>query len=159
MSSANSTSFRDLVLSAEKIEKILGTPSAVVIKKQLTELDHHMINFVATCPFMLLGTYARDGACDVSPRGDLPCVASVLNSKTILIPERLGNKRADSLKNIVETGRVGLLFMRPGTGETLRINGRACVFRDEGLLKMYTVNDKQPLLGIGVVGWKEPCTR
>ena len=69
---------------------------------------------------------------------------------TLIIPERTGNRRADSLRNILETGRIGLLFLIPGLGETLRVNGRACVFRDDDLLATLTTNGKQPLVGIGV---------
>jgi predicted pyridoxine 5'-phosphate oxidase superfamily flavin-nucleotide-binding protein len=80
----------------------------------------------------------------------LPAVAAVLDSRTLVIPERPGKRRADSLRNIIETGRVGLLLLAPGIGETLRINGRACLIRDEQVLAAMTANGKQPVLGIGV---------
>ncbi|MBC8354389.1 MAG: pyridoxamine 5'-phosphate oxidase family protein [Planctomycetes bacterium] len=142
--------FQDLITSVDELSNLIGTPSELVIKKQLSELDDHMRTFIAESPFLLLGTVDREGRCDVSPRGDVPSVASVIDSQTLVLAERPGNRRADSLQNIMETGRVGLLFMIPGQGETLRVNGRACVFRDNAVLETMTVNDKQPVVGIGV---------
>ena len=76
----------------------------------------------------------KAGHCDVSPRGDAPDSATVLDSKTLLIPDRRGNRQAYSLRNIIETGQIALLFMIPGMGETLRVNGKACVIRDDEML-------------------------
>lgn len=142
--------FECLVTSTDELASLIGTPSELVIKKQLSELDAHMRTFIAESPFLLLGTVDDQGRCDVSPRGDVPCVAKVLDSKTVVIAERPGNRRADSLQNIMETGRVGLLFMIPGQGETLRVNGRACVFRDDEVLAVMSINGRQPVVGIGV---------
>ena len=142
--------FHSLVNSAEELTALIGTPSELVYKKQLSELDQHMTNFIAESPFLLLGTVGRDGSCDVSPRGDSFGLAQVLDSRTLVIPERRGNRRADSLKNIIETGRVGLLFMIPGTGETLRVNGKACLIRDEAVLTPLAADGKIPLIGIVV---------
>jgi hypothetical protein len=142
--------FSQLVRSTAELESLVGVPSELVIKKQLAALDNHMREFVGRAPLLLMGTMGSDGKCDVSPRGDLPAVAAVLDSHTLVIPERPGNRRADSLRNILATGRVGLLLLVPGVGETLRINGRACVMRDEEVLSTLTVNGKQPVLGIGV---------
>ena len=109
-----------------------------------------MRRFIAESPFLLIGTVGRDGSCDVSPRGDAPGLATVLDARTLLIPERRGNRRADSLRNIIETGRTGLLFLIPGVGETLRVNGRACVIRDDEVLAPLAVEGKRPLVGIAV---------
>jgi PPOX class probable FMN-dependent enzyme len=142
--------FQKTVTSAEELAGLIGVPSELVVKKQLSELDTHMKSFIAESPFLLLGTVGRDGSCDVSPRGDGHGLAKVLDSRTLVIPERRGNRRADSLRNILETGRVGLLFLIPGLGETLRVNGRACVIRDEEVLAPMAVEGKQPLVGIAV---------
>ncbi len=142
--------FRDLVTSAEELARVIGVPGELVIKKQLPELDAHMRRFIAGSPFLLLGTVGRDGSCDVSPRGDAPGLATVLDARTLLIPERRGNRRADSLRNIIETGRAALLFLIPGVGETLRVNGRACVVRDDEVLAPLAVEGKRPLVGIVV---------
>lgn len=143
--------FSNVVTSAEELALVIGVPSELALKKQLPELDAHMRRFLDESPFLLLGTVGRDGSCDVSPRGDAPGrLAMALDARTILIPERRGNRRADSLRNIVETGRAGLLFLIPGVGETLRVNGRACVIRDDEVLAPLTVEGKRPLLGVVV---------
>ena len=142
--------FQKRITSIDQLTSVIGTPSELVIRKQLPELDEHMISFVVNSPFVLVGTVGSDGRCDVSPRGDVPLVAKVLDSKTLMIAERWGNRRVDSLRNIVETGRVGLLFLIPGSGETLRVNGRACVFLDADLLASMSMQGKQPVAGIGV---------
>ena len=142
--------FQQRVTSYEELESLIGSPSDLVIRKQLAELDKHMQAFIAEAPFALLATYGSDGRCDVSPRGDRPAVAKVVDPKTLLLADRPGNRRADSLQNIIETGRVGLLFLIPGLGETLRVNGSACVIRDDPLLESLAVNGKQPILGIAV---------
>ena len=146
----NRERFQRLVTSVDELTELIGTPSELVLKKQLSELDGHMKAFIAESPFLLLGTASRDGGCDVSPRGDLHGLAKVLDSKTLVIPDRRGNRRIDSLRNILETGRVGLLFLIPGMGETLRVNGRACLVRDDEVLASLAVEDKPPLVGIAV---------
>lgn len=142
--------FNNRVTSVNELESLIGSPSELVIRKQLSELDRHMQAFIAEAPLALLGTYGHDGRCDVSPRGDLPAVAQVLNPKTLVLAERPGNRRADSLQNIIENGRVGLLFVIPGLGETLRINGSACVIRDEEVLESLAVQGRRPVIGIAV---------
>ena len=142
--------FHQLVTSVEELTTLIGLPSELVIKKQLAELDEHMRAFIAAAPFFLLGTVDREGRCDVSPRGDAPGLVRILDPQTLVIPERRGNRRADSLRNILQTGRVGLLFLIPGIGETLRVNGRACLIRDEEVLAPLAVAGKPPLLGIAV---------
>ena len=142
--------FENRITSPDELQSLIGSPSELVIRKQLAELDHHMQAFIAESPFLLLGTYDRDGRCDVSPRGDLPSVAKVLDSKTLVIAERPGNRRADSLQNVIETGRVGLLFVIPGLGETLRVNGVACVIREDPVLAALSVQGKSPVVGIAV---------
>ena len=142
--------FEKLVTSAQELAELIGVPSELAVKKQRAELDRHMIRLIAESPFLLIGTIDQDGRCDVSPRGDAPGAVQVLDAKTLVIAERAGNRRADSLRNILQTGRIGLLFLVPGLGETLRVNGRACVLRDEAVLSALSVQGKQPIVGIGV---------
>ena len=142
--------FKRIVTSPDELTELLGSPSESGLKKQLSELDDHMKTFIATSPFLLLGTVGSDGRCDVSPRGDMPAVGKALDSHTLAIPDWNGNRRVDSLRNIIQTGRVGLLFLTPGLGETLRVNGRACVIRDDDVLASMSKQGKQPLVGIGV---------
>jgi PPOX class probable FMN-dependent enzyme len=142
--------FTDLITSEEGLRDLLGKPSELVIKKQLSVLDRHCRTFLSLSPFMLLGTANADGDCDVSPRGDAPGFVAVIDDKHIAIPDRPGNRRIDSLRNIVQNGRVGLLFMIPGVEETLRINGRAWLTREPALLEQLTARGKVPTLAIGV---------
>lgn len=142
--------FTDTVTSEEELRGLLGTPSDLVIRKQLAALDRHCRAFIALSPFVLIGTTDATGACDVSPRGDAPGFVLVPDEKTLVIPERPGNRRADTLRNILQTGAVGLLFIIPGVEETLRVNGRACLTRDAALLERTAARGKQPPLAIGV---------
>lgn len=91
-----------------------------------------------------MSTADKSGFCDVSPRGDSPGFVLVLNKNYLIIPERPGNKRVDSLSNIISNPKVGLLFFIPGLGETLRVNGKAFIVKDEELLKQMAVNGKTP---------------
>jgi len=99
---------------------------------------------------VLVGTVGPGGACDVSPRGDGPGFVLVLDEKTLAIPERPGNRRLDSLLNILKTGTIGLLFVVPGFEETLRVNGRATVVRDADVLERTATRGKTPKVAIGV---------
>jgi len=142
--------FSERVTSPEALRAILGEPSELVIKKQLDEIDEHMVRFIHEAAFVVVGTADQAGRCDVSPRGDWPAVAKVLDSKHLVIADRPGNRRTDTMLNILETGRVGLLFLIRGSGETLRINGRACITRNEDILSQLICDSKTPLLAIGV---------
>ncbi len=142
--------FRNLVKSFSELETLIGSPSELALRKQLDHLDVYMQTFLEEAPFLLIGTADREGRCDVSPRGDGYGLSKVLDPKTLIIPDRKGNRRADTLRNIIETGRVGLLFLIPGKGETLRVNGSACVIRDEEVLAPLAADGKTPLLGIAV---------
>ncbi|MDB5338656.1 MAG: phosphohydrolase, partial [Planctomycetaceae bacterium] len=122
--------FVEQIHTAEQLSALIGTPSDFSLRKELKRLDEHMRKFIAHSPFAVLSTHSAAGRCDASPRGDTPGFVHVVDDQTLLIPDRLGNKRVDSYRNILETGRIGLLFMVPGLGETLRINGRAILITD-----------------------------
>jgi len=142
--------FRDIITSEKVLRDLIGFPSDLAMRKQLSSLDHHCQNFIARSPFLLIGTVDASGACDVSPRGDAPGFVLILDEKTLVIPERPGNRRLDTLRNILQISAVGLLFMIPGVEETLRVNGHGCLVRDATLLKCTTAQGKQPLVAIGV---------
>jgi uncharacterized protein len=144
------SAFTNLLTDEQELRDLLGQPSELVIRKQLAALDAHCRAFIALAPFLLLGTTGRDGLGDVSPRGDAPGFVRVLDETTLLIPDRPGNRRVDSLGNILQTGSIGLLFLIPGVEETLRVNGRAWLVRDPHLLEPMSVQGKTPLLAIGV---------
>lgn len=142
--------FKDIINSEDELRQLLGQPSQLVIDKELQALDHHCRAFIELSPYLLLGTSNAAGLGDVSPRGDGPGFVCVLDDKTIVIPDRPGNRRADSLRNILANPQVGLLFLIPGFGETLRVNGRAYLIHDEDILAKMAIKGKNPLLGIAV---------
>jgi uncharacterized protein len=142
--------FTDQVESAAELASIIGTPMPLSLKKELQSLDEHMRRFIAHSPFVVISTHSANGRCDASPRGDAPGSIHVADGQTLLIPDRPGNKRADSFRNILETGRIGLLFLVPGLGETLRVNGRAAIVRDEKWLAVLSAEGKRPAVAIAV---------
>lgn len=142
--------FAHVITNAESLREIMGTPSELVVRKQLDHLDEHARRFIERSPFLLIGTAGLDHIGDVSPRGDAPGFVAVLDDNTLVIPERPGNRRVDTLLNILRTAGVGLIFMVPGVEETLRVNGRATIVRDEALLERTTARGKRPLVAIGV---------
>ncbi len=142
--------FTDCITSEAELRALLGEPSDLVLRKQLAALDHHCRAFLALSPFVLVGTTNAQGQCDVSPRGDAPGFVLALDDHTLVIPDRPGNRRIDSLRNIISHGGIGLLFMIPGVEETLRVNGRACIVRDAALLPRLEAQGKVPKLAIAV---------
>ncbi len=130
-----------------QLRAVLGMPTDLVRAKVRDRLDHLTREFVERSPFLLLATSAADGSCDVSPRGDPPGFVQILDERTLLLPERPGNRLADSLRNVLSNDRVGLLFVIPGIGDTLRVNGRATLVTDEELLAPSAVEGKVPRVG------------
>jgi uncharacterized protein len=123
---------------------------ALALQKSLGALDPHAQEFVRRSPFLTIGTQNRDGRADVSPRGDPAGFVTVLDDRTLAIPDRPGNNRLDTLSNILANPNVGLLFMVPGFDDTLRVNGTAHLSTDPGLLERMAVNDRVPTLAIVV---------
>lgn len=142
--------FKEILSSEEEIRDLLGYPSELVKKKTIHYIDIHCRNFISMSPLLFLSTSDDQGYCDVSPRGDAPGSVLVLDDKHLVVPERPGNRRIDSLRNILLNSRVGMIFIIPGLEETLRINGKAFVIKDEKILEQMEAKDKKPLLGIGV---------
>jgi PPOX class probable FMN-dependent enzyme len=142
--------FTDIVTSEEQLRELLGTPADGAIRKQLSSLDQHCRTFISSSPFVLVGSVNSAGDLDVSPRGDAPGFVQVLDEKTLVIPERPGNRRLDTLRNILQTSAVGLLFLIPGVEETLRVNGHACLVKDAALLERFIAQGKQPKIAIVV---------
>jgi PPOX class probable FMN-dependent enzyme len=106
--------------------------------------------FVERSPFLCLATSAADGTCDVSPRGDPAGFVRILDEKTLLLPDRPGNRLADSLRNVLENSNVGLLFIIPGITDTMRVNGRAEIVTDPELLETCAVEGKVPKLALRI---------
>lgn len=137
------------VLDSEAaLRALIGEPTALVCAKISNRLNRLTREFILRAPFVCLATADRQGRCDVSPRGDPPGFVRILDDVTLLLPERPGNRIADSLRNILENARIGLLFIIPGVGETFRVNGRAVLTTDAALLAPCVVEGKVPKLGI-----------
>jgi len=134
-----------------EIREIYGEPNERAVKKQLVKLEKHSRAFIAMSPFIVMATCDAEGRCDASPKGDAPGFVHVLDDETLLIPDRLGNNRIDSISNILEHPRIGLIFLVPGIRETLRINGRAQITVDPDLLEACTAQGKVPRSGILVM--------
>jgi PPOX class probable FMN-dependent enzyme len=141
----------DHVLSTvDQVRAIVGEESAAVRVKLFSELEPTSIGFIRQSPFLLLSTANAQGQPDVSPKGDGPGFVVVEDEHTLLIPEQKGNKLIFSLQNILANPRVGLLFMVPGTEETLRVHGTAELTRDPAILERLTQRGKPALLAIRV---------
>jgi PPOX class probable FMN-dependent enzyme len=142
--------FRDVVTTLDELRALLGEPSEVARKKQVDRLDEHCREFIAHSPFVLIATADAAGNCDVSPTGAPAGFVLVLDERHLVVPDRPGNRRFDGMRNILANPRVGLLFLVPGRGETLRVNGRASIVRDAEVLARMAVDGKTPRLAIGV---------
>ena len=118
--------------------------------KQMSRLDKHSRNFISKSPFLCISTANSLGKADVSPRGDPPGFVQALDDKTLIIPDRPGNNRLDTMANIVDNPNVALIFFIPGIEDTLRVAGRASIIRDEAILAKCTVKGKTPKIGIAV---------
>ena len=142
--------FAEVIRTADELREILGYPSQHVIDKVIHEIDEYAAEFIAHSPFILFGSSDAQGNHDVSPKGDPPGFVQVLNPRTLLIPDRPGNRRADTLVNILENPQMALIFLVPGKRETLRVNGRAQIIRDAALRERCAVEGKIPTLLIAV---------
>ncbi len=141
---------RHLVTDEAALRALFPETHALAVQKCLDRLDAHARDFIARSPFLCIGTQAPDGRADVSPRGDPKGFVQVLDDRTLLIPDRPGNNRLDTLSNIVANPSVGLLFMVPGFDDTLRVNGTARITTDPALLAGLAVNGRTPAVAIAV---------
>ena len=136
--------------STEDLRRVIAQPNPRTFTKVLNELDEQSIDFLKRCPFALVGTTAADGTIEVSPKGDEPGFIRVEDSKTLLIPERVGNNLAFGLSNILATGQIGIIALVPATGETLRVSGTAEIFDDAELVSSLSSLGKPALLATRV---------
>ena len=125
------------------LERLYGAPAGAAVEKELDHIHPHYRAMIAASPFVVLATGGPDGL-DTSPRGDPAGFVTVEDDKTLLIPDRRGNNRVDSLRNIIANPQVALLFLIPGVGETLRVNGRAIISTAPTLLNRFSVGGKLP---------------
>ena len=132
-----------LITSLDQLRAVYGEPTDVSIAKEIDHVSDHYRAFIEAAPFFALATVGPEGL-DCSPRGDTPGFVRIADPKTLLVPDRRGNNRIDSLRNIMRDPRVALLFLIPGIGETIRVIGRATLSIDPDLLASFTVNGKAP---------------
>ncbi|HEY4462468.1 MAG TPA: pyridoxamine 5'-phosphate oxidase family protein [Streptosporangiaceae bacterium] len=136
------------ISSEAELRDLLGEPSGRAVTKDRTRLHDRDKEWLAASPFCLIATADASGNCDVSPKGDPPGFTFVVDDATIAIPERPGNKRADGFRNILSNPQVGTIFLVPGRGETLRINGRARLLRDAPFFDDMVVKGHRPQLAL-----------
>ena len=115
------------------LRETMGETMEMSVKKCIPSLDNHCKAFIERSPFLCIGTSGASGRADVSPRGDPPGFVQILDDNTLFIPDRPGNNRLDTMTNIIENPNVGLIFLVPGFDDTLRVNGKATIVRDDAL--------------------------
>ena len=137
------------MLEAEsELREIIGSPTELVAGKISDRLNDVFRQYIERSPFVCVATVSEAGGLDVSPRGDPAGFVRILDDRTLLIPDRPGNKIADTLTNVIATGRIALLFLVPGVGDSFRVNGSARVVDDAELLEPSAVEGKTPKLGL-----------
>jgi PPOX class probable FMN-dependent enzyme len=146
---------KDIISSAEQLREMVGAPHEAVVKKTVTQIDSHIENYIAQSPLFFVATSAANGRADVSPRGDRPGFVKVLDRQTIAYVDRPGNRRIDSMLNMLENPQVGMIFLIPPLEEVLRINGRATISCNEAFISDLQVEGKTT--GIAVIIEVEEC--
>lgn len=136
--------FDKWIQSEDELRAVLGIPAPRAVGKEISRLDEHCRTIIARSPFLLISSCDAQGRMDVSPKGDPAGFVQVLDEHTLVIPDRPGNRRADTFSNVLQQPRVGLLFLVPGRPETLRVSGRAIIVRDRTLRERMAVNAKLP---------------
>jgi len=131
-----------------QLREILGNPTETVVAKIADHLNDLTRQFIERSPFVCVATASPDGGLDVSPRGDPAGFVGILDERTLLMPDRPGNRIADTLANLLQDPRIALLFLIPGIGDTFRVNGRALIVDDPELLADSAVGGKAPRLGL-----------
>jgi uncharacterized protein len=144
------TSEIHVIADEQELRELIGSPTEQVLAKISDRLNDLTRQFIERSPFMCVATADPDGGLDVSPRGDPAGFVRILDERTLLIPDRPGNRIADTLVNLLADSRIGLLFLIPGVGDTFRVNGRAVITDDAELLAPSTLEGKPPKLGLVV---------
>jgi PPOX class probable FMN-dependent enzyme len=141
--------FAQVIRSEAELRALMGTPVVqAVVDKTLDYLDRHCVAFIGSAPFVLISTADAAGRMDISPRGDAPGFVRVLDANTLAIPDRPGNQRFDTFRNLFENPKVGLIFLIPGKRETLRVSGSGELVRDSALLESMSAQGKVPALAL-----------
>jgi len=141
-------SFENVITTEEELRGILGHPNEIVLRKTINHIDENCRSFIENSPFITIASSDSEGNFDVSPKGDPAGFVKILSDKLLAIPDRPGNKKADTFSNIIQNPNVGLIFLIPGIKETLRVNGRAKIVTDKKVLDLLICDDKLPSFAI-----------
>ena len=147
---ARFSDFDDIVTSVDEIRDTLGEPLPPIVEKVIDRLDDVCRAFIEKSPFVVIASANSDGNPDISPKGDPEGFVQVLDDKHLAIPDRPGNRRADTFQNLLDNPHLAIIFIIPGKGETLRVRGEARIVRDEALRKNMAVNERVPEFAIVV---------
>ena len=139
----------DCITTIKQLESLYDAPHKPSIAKELPQLNEGYKKFIEASPYVSVATSGPDGL-DCSPRGDAPGFVTVLDDNTLALPDRRGNNRLDTLRNIVSNPAIAMLFMIPGVNETIRVNGRALISTNSDLLNTFDVGGKKPVTAIVV---------
>ncbi|MGR3808898.1 pyridoxamine 5'-phosphate oxidase family protein [Jiulongibacter sp. NS-SX5] len=140
--------FKQVIKSEEELRKTLGHAEELVLQKTISFIDEHCQKFIENASFLTIATADAQGQMDVSPKGDPAGFVKILDSQTLAIPDRPGNRKADTFTNILQNPNVGLLFLIPGVRETLRVNGTAQIVQDPEVLQLLECKGKTPAFAI-----------
>jgi uncharacterized protein len=138
--------FDEVIASRERLRQVSKSPSFRAQNKVIDHVDEICRRFIAACPFVIVASRGADGQIDVSPKGDPAGFVFVLDGKTLAIPDRLGNHRLDTFENLLVHPEIGLIFMIPGHGDTLRVSGTGKIVRDGSLQAQLAIDGRQPNL-------------
>lgn len=142
--------FAHTINDVDTLAELYRPPSEIVQNKDTAVLDRACRDFIAQSTFVVVGTSSADGQLDTSPRGGPAGFVKVIDDHRLVIPDLNGNNRLDTIRNIIEQGQAALLFIVPGLGETLRVNGAACITTDDEVLDLFTDELRRPKTAIGV---------
>lgn len=132
------------------LRTLMGEVSTLTQDKEMPELDTFCKDFIGLSPFAVIGSVGADGHVDVTPRGDPPGFVYILDSHTLILPERPGNRRVDTMQNLLANPQMSIIFFIPGYEETLRVRGRGSLTTDPDVLALMAVKSKTPIIGIHV---------
>lgn len=141
-------SFDKIITTEEELRAILGHPNEIVTRKTINHIDENCRSFIEKSPFINIASADLNGNLDVSPKGDPPGFVKILSEKLLAIPDRPGNKKADTFSNIIQNPNVGVIFLIPGIKETLRVNGKAKIVTDQKVLDLLICDGKRPSFAI-----------
>jgi uncharacterized protein len=144
------STFDEIIDSRERLRKLITEPNRLVSKKAIDHIDPICRRFIAASPFVVVASRGAGSRMDLSPKGDPAGFVAVLDAHTLAIPDRLGNHRVDTFENLLVHSEVGLIFLIPGVGDTLRVSGRGRIVRDSALQQRMAVNGKPPQLALVV---------